>query len=89
MTVPTTITSKLDELNRLCEKYPQKIPIEECAAFLGLAPASLRASVEHGNCPVGLGWLKKNSMNRAFFVPTLTFYLWVTQGSGFREEMRT
>ena len=55
MTVPTIITSKLDELNRLCEKYPQKIPIEECAAFLGLAPASLRASVEHGNCPFGLG----------------------------------
>ena len=85
MTVPTTITSKLDELNRLCEKYPQKIPIEECAAFLGLA--SLRASVEHGNCPFGLGWLKKNSMNRAFFVPTLTFYLWVTQSAGFREEV--
>ena len=24
-----------------------------------MAPASLRASVEHGNCPFGLGWLKK------------------------------
>lgn len=89
MTVPIVITSKLSELEQLCEKYPSKIPIEECAAFLGMAPASLRASVEHGNCPFGLGWLKKNSMNRAFFVPTLTFYLWVTQGSGFREEMRT
>lgn len=89
MAVPTTITAKLDELEQLCEKYPSKIPIEECAAFLGMAPASLRASVEHGNCPFGLRWLKKNSMNRAFFVPTLTFYLWVTQGSGFREEMRT
>ena len=46
MAVPTTITAKLAELNRLCEKYPSKIPIEECAAFLGMAPASLRASVE-------------------------------------------
>ncbi len=36
MTVPTTITSKLDELNRLCEKYPQKIPIEDVQLFLDL-----------------------------------------------------
>ena len=43
MTVPTTITAKLSELERLCEKYPQKIPIEECAAFLGMAVESLRA----------------------------------------------
>ena len=86
MTTPTIITAKLAELEQLCEKYPSKIPVEECAAFLGMAPASLRASVEHGNCPFGLGWLKKNSMNRAFFVPTLTFYLWVTQGSGFRGD---
>ena len=57
MTVSTTITTKLAELEQLCEKYPQKIPIEECAAFLGMAPASLRASVEQGNCPFGLGWL--------------------------------
>ena len=49
MTVPTTITAKLSELEQLCEKYPQKIPIEGCAAFLGMAPTSLRASVEHGN----------------------------------------
>ena len=29
MTMPAVITTKLDELNRLCEKYPSKIPIEE------------------------------------------------------------
>lgn len=33
MAVPTTIITKLDELEQLCEKYPSKIPIEECAAF--------------------------------------------------------
>lgn len=36
MTMPTVITTKLDELNQLCEKYPSKIPVRECAAFLGL-----------------------------------------------------
>ena len=80
MTVPTTITNKLDELNQLCEKYPSKIPVRECAAFLGLEDESLR------HCPFGLGWLKKNAHNRAFYIPTLTFYLWVTQSAGFKDN---
>ena len=62
MAVPTIITTKLAELEQLCEKYPTKIPIE--------------------------GWLKKNAHNRAFYIPTLTFYLWVTQSAGFREGVR-
>ena len=73
MTTPTIITAKLSELELLCKKYPQKIPIDECAAFLGMAGESLRACLEHGSCPFGLGWLKKNAHNRAFFIPTLTF----------------
>ncbi len=36
MAVPTIITTKLAELEQLCEKYPTKIPIEECAVFLGI-----------------------------------------------------
>ena len=48
---------------------------------------SLRAYLEHGSCPFGLGWLKKNAHNRAFYIPTLTFYLWVTQAAGFRKEV--
>ncbi len=85
MAVPTIITTKLAELEQLCEKYPSKIPIEDCAAFLGMSGESLRACLEHGSCPFGLGWLKKNAHNRAFYIPTLTFYLWVTQSAGFRE----
>ena len=88
MAVPTIITTKLVELDRLCEKYPRKIPVRECAAFLGLEDESLRACLERGSCPFGLGWIKKNAQNRAFFIPTLTFYLWVTQSAGFREEAR-
>ena len=86
MTVPTTITAKLSELEQLCEKYPSKIPIEECAAFLGMAGESLRAWLEPGSCPFGLGWLKKNAHTRAFYIPTLTFYLWVTQSAGFKNN---
>ena len=50
MAVPTTIITKLDELEQLCERYPSKIPIEECAAFLGMAGESLRACLEQTNC---------------------------------------
>mgnify|MGYP001223805166 CR=1 FL=1 len=38
MTTPTIITAKLSELELLCKKYPQKIPIDECAAFLDWTP---------------------------------------------------
>ena len=86
MTVPTIITTKLAELDRLCEKYPSKIPVRECSAFLGLEDESLRACLERGSCPFGLGWLKKNAHNRAFYIPTLTLYLWVTQSAGFKNN---
>ncbi len=59
MTTPTIITAKLAELEQLCEKYPSKIPIEECAAFLVWRLQACRASVEHGNCPFGLGGSRK------------------------------
>lgn len=85
MIIPCAVTDKLAALNQLCEKYPQKIPIVECAAFLGLEADSLRACLEHGSCPFGLGWLKRNAHNRAFYIPTVTFYLWFTQSAGFKE----
>ena len=69
MTVPTTITAKLSELEQLCEKYPSKIPIEECAAFLGMAGESLRACLEHGSCHrTGLGSRKTRTTARSTFL---------------------
>lgn len=83
---PPVITDQLHKLHGLCEKYPLKIPLAECASFLGMDGESLRACIERGSCPFGLGWLKKNASNRAFYIPTLTFYLWVTQSNGYMED---
>ena len=49
---------------------------DRTAAFLGMDADSLRASIEHGGCPFGLGWQKDIRGNRAFKIPTATFYLW-------------
>lgn len=85
MTTPKPVMDKLTELNQLCEKFPLKIPLIDCASFLGMEAESLRACLERGSCPFGLGWIKKNAHNRAFYIPTPTFYLWYTQCAGFRE----
>ena len=88
MTIPTNVSAKLEELTALCEKYPLKIPLLECAKFMGIDKDSLRACLERGSCPFGIGWIQKNANNRAFFIPTTTFWLWYTQGVGFKEEPR-
>lgn len=77
--IPAPIGEKLDELHSLIDKYPLKIPITECAKFLEMDGDSLRACIENGNCPFGLGWLKNIRGNRAFHIPTATFYWWYTQ----------
>lgn len=83
--IPNTVERKLDDLIQICEKYPDKIPLPDCAHFMGINTESLRASIETGTCPFGIGWLKKNANCRAFYIPTTTFYLWYTQSAGFKQ----
>ena len=84
LAIPKPIKNKLEELNQLVEENPISIPLTKTAAFLGMDADSLRASIEHGGCPFGLGWQKDIRGNRAFKLPTATFYLWYTQGGPFR-----
>lgn len=85
MGIPAPIQDQLEKLDKLVEEYPLKIPVNACAAFLGMNNESLRACLEYGACPFGLGWIKNNAQNRAFYIPTLTFYLWVTQSATVRK----
>lgn len=82
ISAPQTITEQIDALNELCKQYPTKIPVEACAKFLGISGQALRAMIEGRRCPFGLGWLREGAGNRAFIIPTLTFYLWVTTPNG-------
>ena len=82
MQIPVAIRSKLEELHSIVDKYPENVPVAVAASFFGITVDSLRAMIESRRCPFGLGWLKPNAANRAFCIPTITFYLWVTNPAG-------
>lgn len=82
--MPHPVEAKLMELVQIVEKHPQYIPVPELASFLGMDAACLRNSIEKGQCPFGLGWQRDERGYKGFKVPTVPFYLWYTQGVGFR-----
>lgn len=79
--VPQPILNKMEELNHLIETYPDYIPLPKCASFLGMDDDGLRRAIETGQCSFGLGWQRSNAANRAFKIPSFTFYLWFSQGA--------
>lgn len=80
MRIPKAIVDKLIELDQLVALNPQYIPLIECASFLGAKSDGLRASIENCKCPFGISWQCMGAANRAFKIPTVTFYMWYTQG---------
>jgi len=79
-TVPTPVLTQIGELNQLVERNPLYIPLNELAQFLHMDADGLRSCIEHGGCPFGIAWQKNIHGNRAFKIPTVTFYLWYTGG---------
>ena len=73
-----SITDSLDELNKLVETYPRCIPLGAAADLLGMTPETLRTSISQGKCSFGIGWTADKS--RGVRIPTVPFYLFVTQG---------
>lgn len=91
ITLPVPAEKKLAALNLLVEQNPEYIPLTKVAAFLGADAEGLRCCIERGQCPFGIGWQKdiqhgKSLLpgNRAFKIPSVTFYLWYTQGVGYK-----
>ena len=77
---PQNIIERIQELNDIVVENPENIPIPVAAKFLHMHPDSLRSSINHGNAPFAISWQKTLNGNSSFKIPTLTFYLWVTQG---------
>lgn len=73
-----TIKRKLEELEELVKKHPQKIPLREAAAFLGMNEDGLKAALMRGNTPFGFAYQKEDGAYRVMVIPTVTFYLWYT-----------
>ena len=72
---------KLEELEELVKKHPQKIPLREAAAFLGMNEDGLKAALMRGNTPFGFAYQKEDGAYRVMVIPTVTFYLWYTHTS--------
>lgn len=83
--LPEESEAKVHELRDLCKQHPVYIPLPKVAAFLETDAESLRCSIEQGKCPFGLSWHKDSKGNRAFKIPSATFFLWYTQGYGYRD----
>ena len=84
LAIPGPVVDKISALNELVEKNPVSIPLPEAAAFLEMDGANLRSSIEKGSCPFGLSWQKAAKEYRGFKIPTVPFYLWYTQGVGYK-----
>ena len=79
--IPSVVQESIGKLDQLVEKYPQFIPVPECASFLGMDRDGLRRAIETNSIPFGIAWKKSNASNRSFKIPTAQFYLWYTQGN--------
>jgi len=77
---PNIIVNKINELNNLITEYPISIPLEKAAAFLNTDGESLKAAIQQGKCSFAYCWQKTIKGYRAFKIPTVTFYLWYTNG---------
>ena len=68
-----------EELSRIIDQYPVCIPVATVAAFLDMAPASLRASMDQNRCPFGFSW--KLGERSGYKIPTITFVAWLSKGT--------
>lgn len=76
--MPDRVAEKLDELDELCEKYPDKIPVNAAAKFLCMDANVLRRSIDQCKCPFAIGCDNGPLGNRYSHIPTATFYFWYT-----------
>lgn len=74
--MPPIIQEKMDQLNKLIEQYPNKIPTIKAAKFLGMDIECLRRAIEQGKVPFALGCDNDIYGNRYTYISTLKFYLW-------------
>lgn len=77
-----SVKKKLEDLEKLAEKYPSKLPLREVAAFLEMNEEGLKAALMRQNTPFGFAYQKEDGGYRVFVIPTVPFYLWYTNTNG-------
>lgn len=74
--MPSIMQDRIDELNKLIEEYPCKIPTVKAAKYLKMDVECLRRAIEQGKVPFALGCENDIYGNRYSYVSSITFYLW-------------
>ena len=74
--MPVVIQKRIEDLNRLVEEHPIKIPTVKAAKILGMYIECFRRAIEQGKIPFALGCDNDTYGNRYSYVSSLTFYLW-------------
>lgn len=91
---PKIIKERLNALEKLCEAYPEKIPLKDVAEFMGVTPASLRNGIAKGSVPFAIHWNNDTFVTKGkstvvtdgravLVIPTLPFYFFM-MGGGMR-----
>lgn len=69
----------MEELVKIIEQYPVCVPVSVAAAYVGVSPQCLRASIEQNRCPFGFSW--KLGDRSGYKIPTLAFVSWISKGT--------
>ena len=71
----------MEKLLELYQQHPKKLPIKVVADLIGINEEGLKANIQSGKCPFGLGYQLTKGGHRVSVIPTLTFLMWYTQGT--------
>ena len=73
----------MQELIKLYEQHPNKLPLSVVTTILGINEDGLKAVIHSGRCPFGIGYQLRPGGNRVSVVPTIPFLAWYTNGKIF------
>lgn len=76
------IKKQLEELEKIVQEHPLKIPLRVAAEFLGMNEEGLKMALMRGNAPFGFAYQKSDGGYRVPVIPTTTFYLWYSNTTG-------
>ncbi len=82
--MPKSIQTRISQLNELVDKYPETIPLLECAKFLKISDEGLRRAIILGKIPGSVYWKQSGKENFAYKIETLPFYLWQSQANPYQ-----
>lgn len=82
--IPQPVIDQMRELTEIIDTHRQFIPLPVVASFIGMKADTLRNSIDRGQCPFGISG--QLGANRAYKIPTSSFFWWFVQGCGWKNS---